>query len=234
MTRLFLTTTLVAGLGGCIDVHRGAQVQFNLQAIERSAPGQHYGLYAVVNGGAVELSRFKVFERVADCQAPADTTLNLQVVQRYDDGADRATLCADDRRLGTVDRIDFGSASLVGGVRVDTTVDLSEAARVFITVEADGDADPRPGAVVMAADLGPGVAPFVDTKIECITAFCAGIDESHPAWSSQCGAALPRKPRARRGVLAGTFLRQPAADDVCAFVELGQIAIVPAEDETFL
>jgi hypothetical protein len=234
MRRLLLGLTLPLTLSACIDVHRGALLQFNLQVAENSAPDTHYELWAVVNNGAVSLGQFKVLQRVADCGAPADITPELQVVQRYDDGTDHETLCSGDRRLGAIDKNDFSTGSLAGGVRIDSVVDLSHAERIFITVEQDGDADPRPAAVVMAADLAAGVAPFYDTKIACISAFCASIDEAHPAYSAQCGANLPSKPRARRGVLAGTFLKQPAAEDACAFIELGQISIVPAEDETTL
>ena len=237
---LSLAVGLGLGLAGCVDVYRGAIVQFNLRRIERSAVGEHYELFAVVNGGAARVAAFKVLSAVRDCGEDPDLTADVDRVQRYDDGADRATLCQSDRRLGLVDKIDLATATLAGGVRVNTPVDLSDAEAVFVTVEADGDRDPGPDRVVMHADLGEGRAPYRPLAIECRHDFCdtlAPDDADKPndatLFEQLCGDKIPVLPRALRGVRRGVFLRVPTTD-VCAAVEVGEIAIVPAVDETFL
>ncbi len=232
--RLACAAGLTLAASGCVDVYRGAIVQFNLSQLSDSAEGQHYQLFAVLSGGVVPLAQFKVFDRVAGCGADPATTPPGQVVQRYDEGADRATLCAGARTLGAIDRIDLGSASLIGGVRVDTPVDLSGAERLFITLEADGDADPRPGQVIMGADLGAGVAPYDAVEAACVADFCASADPAGPAYAARCGDNAPQVPRARRGVLVGAFLSEPTPDDPCFAARQGDVAVVPADDDTFL
>ncbi|MCA9560282.1 MAG: hypothetical protein KC583_17155 [Myxococcales bacterium] len=238
---LTLLSAITLGLvAGCVDIYRGAIVQFNLRRIDRSAPGEHYTLFAVVNGGAVPIAAFKVLSAARDCGQDPDLVADVDLVQRYDDGADRATLCGTDRRLGLVDKIDLATATLAGGVKVTTDVDLRDATSVFLSIEPDGDRDPAPDRVVMRAEIGDGVAPYRPQAIECRRDFCATLDPDDPdkpndamLFEQLCGDNIPTMPRARRGVRKGVLLRLPYAD-ICAAVEAGEIAIVPAEDDTFL
>lgn len=228
---------LALSLGGCVDIYRGAIVQLNLKpgtAAAPSAEGQHYELFAEVNGGLVSLAKYKIFENVADCGADPATTPPVQLVQRYDDGADRATLCGGHRTLGAIDRTDLAAASLVGGVRIDTPVDLSAATRLIISLETDGDSDPRPAQVLLGADLAPGRAPYDQVAVDCAAAFCATADPESAVYGQLCGDNAPTLPRLRRGVRVGEFLVEPVPADLCLAATAGQVAVVPADDDTFL
>lgn len=232
--RRLTVIALGLALASCVDVYRGAIVQFNLTAASTSAPGEHYELFAVVNGGLVSLVKYKVVDNVAGCGADAATSVPLQLVQRYDDGVDQAGLCGIDRALGAIDKIDLGTATFVGGVRVDTPVDLSGATRLIVSLEADGDSDPRPDQVILGADLAAGRSPFAPIAVQCATDFCAALDPMSPAYAQRCGDNAPTLPRARRGVRVGTFLVEPVPDDPCFATSGGEAAVVPADDDTFL
>lgn len=209
---------------GCVEVNRGAIVQMNLKSISPSADGEHYQLFAVVNGGAAPIARFKVLRAVEDCGQDADIVPPLTLVQAYDNGTDRAEVCDQSRRLGAVDEVNLAAGLLVGGVRIDTTTSLADAERVFISVEPDGDGDPRPSAVAMTAELGAGRSPQDAVAIECLEDYCDEVPDD-----ALCDD-IPTLERARRGVLAGTFLRTPVTDP-CNAVVAGEIAIVPAQDD---
>lgn len=219
---------------GCVEVFRGAVVQLNLAGLAPSTPGEHFGLYAALPGGVAPVVRFKVLRRVADCGADARVTPERLMVQRYDDGLDLVALCDTDRNLGNLDQLDLANASLVGGVRVDTAVDLRDAEALLLTRQVDGAADPRPGPPVARAALAAGLSPRWADKVACAEAFCAAIAPEDPLFESNCGENRVQAPRARRGVRAGIFVRAPEPDDPCAAVELGRAAVVPAEDDAWL
>lgn len=210
---------------GCVEVNRGAIVQMNLRNIDVSAEGEHYQLFAVVHGGAVPIQRFKVLRAVEECGQDVDIAVPVTLIQAYDNGVDRAEVCDRARRLGAVDKIDLPTATLAGGVRIDTRKSLADAESVFISVEPDGDGDPRPSATAMTAALGAGRSPQGAVNIECLEEFCAEVPDSPTC------ASIPTLERERRGVLVGTLLRAPVTD-VCNAVEAGEIAIVPAQDDT--
>lgn len=229
-----LALVSLAPLIGCVDVFRGAVVQLNLAGLSPSAAGEHLGLYAALPGGVAPVVRLKVLRRVADCGADARVTPERLMVQRYDDGLDLAALCDAERNLGNLDQLDLANASLVGGIRVDTAVDLRDAEALLLTRQVDGAADPRPGPLVARAALAAGLSPRWTDKVACAEAFCAAIDPEDPLFASNCGDNLVQAPRARRGVLAGIFVRAPESEDPCAAVELGRAAVVPAEDDAWL
>jgi hypothetical protein len=233
LTGLALAAALMP-VAGCVEVFRGAVVQLNLAGLAPSVPGEHLGLYAALPGGVAPVVRLKVLRRVADCGADARVTPERLIVQRYDDGLDLVALCDTDRNLGNLDQLDLATASLVGGIRVDTAVDLRDAEALLLTRQVDGEADPRPGPLVARAALAAGVSPRWTAKVACAEAFCAAIDPADPLFAGNCGENLPVVPRARRGVLAGIFVRAPEPDDPCAAVELGRAAVVPAEDDAWL
>lgn len=214
------------GLAGCVDVHRGAILYLNLQSIPVSTGGTHYQLFGVVNDGAVSLGRFKVLRAIEDCGGDPDLVPPLTLVQRYDNGATAEEVCAFSRRLGARDEVNLAAGVLVGGLRIDSPVDLREATAVFITVEPDGDGDPRPEAPVMRADLAEGRSPHEGVARDCLLAFCEGAPENPVC------ADVAELSRARRGVMLGTFLQTPVTD-ACNAVVTGEVAIVPAEDDTF-
>ena len=237
MRALTLIVAALASLTSCVDIYRGALVQFNLRQATRSAAGEHYEMFAVVNGGAVPIGRFKILNTLSDCGGVAGLTANVDLVARYDNGASVEDMCQSDRRLGLVDKVDLATATLAGGIKLSTPVDLSEADSVFITVEPDGDTDERPGAAVMRGDLDWGVAPFRPTQIACRQAFCEGLDaddaQASALFDQLCGENIPALPRAVRGVRRAVLLRAPVTDE-CNAVEVGELAVVPAEDDTFL
>lgn len=210
---------------GCVEVNRGAIVQMNLKNITPSADGEHYQLFAVVQGSSVPVGRFKVLRAIEDCMQDADLVPPLTLIQAYDNGVSRAEVCAQSRRLGAVDEINLAAGLLVGGVRIDTAKDLADAESVFVSIEADGDGDPRPDLVVMRADLGAGRSPHEAIIKTCLEDFCAEVPDE-----PSC-ADIPALDRARRGVLVGTFVRTPVSD-VCNAIVTGDIAVVPAVDNT--
>lgn len=224
-----LVPGLVTGaLGGCVDINRGAIVQINLKRIDPSAAGEHYQLFAVSNGATAPIARFKVLRAVEDCMQDPDLVPPLTLVQAYDNGASADEICEQSRRLGAVDEINLAAGLLVGGVRIDTSVDLSAAESVFVSIEPDGDSDPRPTIIAMRADLGAGRSPHEGLIRQCLLDYCADA----PPDDAIC-ADIPELDRARRGVLVGTLVRTPVSD-VCNAVVTGDIAVVPALDETTL
>ncbi|MCA9540475.1 MAG: hypothetical protein KC620_16360 [Myxococcales bacterium] len=203
-----LLPLLVFGGSACIDVYRGAIVQMNIgrDSLPQSGDDDHYELFALINGGPVSIGRFKVLHSIDDCGADPQLTSEIRLVQRYDGPGDQLVdLCVDDRRLGTLDTVNLAAGQLIGGVRLNTGVDLSDVERVFINREPDDDPTEGPGAPVLAANMGPEVAPY---DLDCGT----------------------NNPTERRGVLRGVFVRAPETTE-CGGL-LGRIAIVPAEDET--
>lgn len=222
------TALLVSSLSlslGCVEVNRGAIVQINLKNVAPSVDGEHYQLFAVVNGGSVPIERFKVLRAVEDCMQDADLVPPLTLVQAYDNGVSREEVCVQSRRLGAVDEINLAAGLLVGGVRIDTAKDLSDAQSMFLSIEPDGDGDPRPAQVIMRADLGAGRSPHEAIIKTCLEDFCAEVPDE-----PSC-ANIPALDRARRGVLVGTFVRTPVSD-VCNAVVTGDVAVVPSVDET--
>lgn len=197
------------GLASCVPYQRGALVQMN---ISRDAlpphTDAHYALFAVADGRAIEVARFKVLDSIDDCLADPQLTSSVGLIQRYDGpGETISEWCADERRLGVLDTVNLATSQLVGGVRIDTPIDLSGADRLLLTAVPDTLPFSGPGEAVLVADLGPGVAPF---------------DEA-------CTDPLPA---AARGVHRGVWVRAP--DEVPCVGNVGRVAVVPAEDETIL
>lgn len=216
-----LAALALLALVGCVDHTRGAVVQFNIgrDALSRSAigdtdaPGTHYALYAFLGGGPVPIARFKVLDNIVDCFATAELNSSVRLVQRFDEANESPrTVCDDARRYGALDTVDLAAGQLVGGIRIATGIDLTDAERVIITREHDTldrpipDRDPPPGEPVLVADVAYEVAPYDED--------CA--DEA---------------PTPRRGVLRGVFV--PASATATCAGRAGVIAIVPAGDWTF-
>ncbi len=207
-----LCALLLGPLAGCVDYNRGAVVQMNISpdGLPHNDEDRHYGLYAMINGGPVEIERFKVLRSIGDCQADPQLTSPVLLVHRFVDPLDELTvLCGAERRIGALDTIDPTAGLLVGGVRIDTPVDLSTAERLFITREPDSIAvlppgDRAPGPSVLIADVADGVAPF----------------------EAECSDDPPE----RRGVRRGAWVRAPG-ETPCAG-RVGTVAVVPAVDET--
>lgn len=230
---LALAILSAASSAGCVAVHRGALVQMNLNALSPSAPGTHYALFAVVNEGLAPIERFKVLSSIDDCGGSAELTVRLNLVYRYDEGVGLDGRCAPDRRLGAIDKVDAATGTLVGGIRVDTDVDLREAEAMLITLERDGDANPQPERVLMRAELADEVPPYRAIELACRVSFCDQADPEAPITAQLCGPNLPTPPPPQRGTRRGVFIQQPQTD-ICLVAEGGEITIVPAEDDTFL
>lgn len=228
-----LALALLLPAGACVHVNRGAIVQMNFQTLDSNVAGEHYELFAVFGhdapddaddlddgGGAVSIGRFKVLDAIDNTLSPpADgiprqhcagdplITPNVQLVQLYENDYDAASQCDPGERIGTVDKFSDGlRLILAGGVRLDTDVDLAHADALFLSIEPDGDSDPRPAERVLRAGLARGSDPLT------------------------CLFETP--PPERRGVLLGSFV--PVTDTrECPF-RVGRVAVVPAEDETVL
>lgn len=216
-------------LGGCVDYDRGAVVQMNIGAsgLAPNVGETHYALYALINGGPVAIERFKVLDNIDDCLANPQLVNTIPQVSRFElrdavllDDAKRTLLCGAERRLGALDTIDPTAGLLVGGIRIDTAIDLSTAERLFVTAECDRQAVPLdecdeavvlvgddrpPGEAVLVADVAPGVAPY---DVECVDP----------------------PPASRRGVRRGAWVRAPG--EIPCAGRVGTVAVVPAVDET--
>jgi hypothetical protein len=223
----------------CVDVFRGAIVQTNFTVLPSNIEGEHYTLWASVNEGAVSLAHFKVLDAVdhrpegslADtCAGNPLTTPDVQLVQRWEADYDRVRTCGFAERIGTVDKVDVPSATLAGGVRWDVDVDLSDATNLFLTREPDDDLDPTPSGVVARADLGRARDPYEAKRLACLETYCDATPEAQRPTPDPCDGLGLRAPD-RRGVRVGTWLAEPVTA-VCAERPLGEVAVVPAEDET--
>lgn len=236
---LALGFALLASTNGCVDIFRGAIVQTNWTTLPTSARGEHYSLWASVNEGAVKLAQFKVVDAIdhtADdaeresCGGDPLTTLDVQRVQAWAPDFDAARVCDPKTRVGTIDKIDVQSASLVGGVRWDVSVDLRDAEALFVTRGDDAAPEEVPGEVVARATLGDELDPYETVRDTCLRAYCEATPLDARPTPDPCAGLGVRAP-ARRGVLLGTWLGVPA-ESACAARPLGEVAVVPAEDET--
>jgi hypothetical protein len=126
-------------LSGCAD-NAGSTVVLTLfPSLGASDAGEHYELFATVNGSPVSLRKLVVrFQPSAD----GTTSFVKEVVDHF----------APDRVYGFVD---VGNSSVrIGGVRFETPVNLTDATELFLTVEPDGDTDPSPTLeLVLRCDL---------------------------------------------------------------------------------
>lgn len=198
---------------GCVDYNRGAVVQMNISAegLPANDDDLHYALYALLDGSPVEVRRFKVLHSIEDCFADPQLTSPVLTVQRFVHPRDEETiLCASERRMGALDTIDPAAGLLIGGIRIDTAIDLSTAERLLITREFDSiavlpDRERAPGPAVLVADMADEVAPF--------EAACSRV-----------------APDPRRGVRRGAWVRAPG-ETPCAG-RVGTVTVVPAVDET--
>ncbi|MFN3202928.1 MAG: hypothetical protein ACE366_31335 [Bradymonadia bacterium] len=228
LTRALLPAALIAStalLGGCVEPFHGAVIQMNFGTlIPDNAPGEHYQLFFEVNGAVVPGPRFKVLDPVSECDTPqALVPVGLRVVQNYRLGFDQETICSEGQRVGQLDLIDLASASLVGGVRVDTAADVSHATAVFISVEVDDDSDDRPSdRYAVAAELGDGRDPEKDRRLEATAALCEENPEA--LGPDGCSEEALTPLRTRRGVRLGSFV--PLGGGPI----WGEIAVVPAKD----
>ena len=222
MNRLAILMLALAIGTGCIDIFRGAVVQANFARLPSNDPGRHYTLFAVIGEGAVEIATFKVLDSETDCSFPSEITVPVQLIQIYDDSLDLEAQCDAAQRIGTVDKVDVQSSLLVGGMRLETGIDLRDANALFITQEPDGESDPAPSEdLIAAAVLGRGIDPYDLRAIDELRAFCEASPDS-----PSCADPIPDPPRERRGVLVGTFESDPVGR---AF---GRVAVVPAEDKS--
>ena len=208
-------------LSGCVHVFRGAIVDMNFSTLDSNVPTEHYELFANVGDGAVSVGKFKVIDALdhtltpppdgvarQSCLGDPLVTHDVQLVQTYAEDYDADRQCGKAERIGTIDKlVDGVSIILVGGVQLNTEVDLSDADSLFLSLEPDGETDPAPAHIVLHADLGEGTDPLT----------C-----QHPG----------ETPKSRRGVLLGSFV--PAGSTAPCPVPTGRVAIVPAEDDTTL
>lgn len=120
-------------LAGCAD-YGGTEVYMTLNAgILSSVDGEHFELFASVNGSAVSLKRFTVRNE------PSSEGLAVKAILDFDPPY---------AELGVTDSVDTNGL-LQGGVFFRTAVDLTSATDVFATVELDGESDPAPSQEVI-------------------------------------------------------------------------------------
>jgi hypothetical protein len=165
--RLLVVTALA--LAACQAAELNAVVYYDFALLPESEPAQHYQQFADVNGGVAEFGCLVVERRQVNCYDNAGTgepNLRLGVVECECPCAElEADPCDPTRPMvrkgivrGLVNQVH--GQHVLGGVELPTPVDLAEASRVFITVEANDDASPAPGAQVIlrgALESGSGV-----------------------------------------------------------------------------
>jgi hypothetical protein len=98
-----------------------------------SSDGEHYELFATVNGSAVSLKRFIVRNE------PPGEGLAVKAIIDFDPPY---------TQLGVTDSLD-ANGLLQGGARFGLPIDLSGATEVFATIELDGESDPAPSKSVV-------------------------------------------------------------------------------------
>ena len=98
-----------------------------------SADGEHYELFATIDGSAVLIKRFTVRNEAAALGLSVKTVVDFDPPYT---------------ELGVTDSLD-PNGLLQGGIYFQTPIDLTSASEVFATVEADGDSDPAPSLDVL-------------------------------------------------------------------------------------
>ena len=149
---------LVLSFAGCTDFG-GTQLHMTLNAgVLASADGEHYELFATVNGSAVSLKRFIIQNE------PSSAGLAVKTVLDFDPPYSR---------LGVTDSLD-SNGLLQGGISFRLPLDLSSATEVFATIELDGESDPAPSRTVVfqgtlrAVSRGTISAILVDSVLSSV------------------------------------------------------------------
>ena len=144
--------------GGCADVGQ-TDVHMTVNAgVLASAEGEHYELFATVNGSAVSIKRFVVRNE------PSSAGLAVRSVIDFDPPF---------AELGVSDSLD-ANGLLQGGVYFRTGVYLGTASEAFATIERDDDVDPTPSTDVVfrgalkAISRGVLTAVLIDSSVSSV------------------------------------------------------------------
>jgi hypothetical protein len=137
MKRLLITVAVL--LFSACQVESITMVALTLTNTNGEAPeGQHYELFAILNGGAVSLVKYDI--RLTSLGGGA---FQKQVLDHLN----------SEHQLGVVDGY-ANPPRPVGGIRFLVPFDLAPASELFITLENNGDTDPVPSIeVVMDCEL---------------------------------------------------------------------------------
>ena len=168
MQRLRLVVVLVAlaAASGCSATDVRSVLYYDFVQLDESAASEHYQQFADVHGGIVDLGCFVVQRRQTNCFDTAGNgqpNLHLGVVECVCPcTALEADPCDATRApvrkgviRGVVAQVD--GPLVLGGVELPVPIDLSDATRLFITLEANSDADPRPSSdIILSGKLACG------------------------------------------------------------------------------
>ena len=125
----------LALLVGCSGGNAGTIVAMTLTDQVGPAPeGSHYELFAELHGGVVSIR--KIFIQ------PPSGAGGANVIKEVYDYFDR------EQKLGVVDGYET-TIGPIGGIRFDSSLDLTDATSLFMTHEDDEDTDPVPSQDVL-------------------------------------------------------------------------------------
>jgi hypothetical protein len=149
---------LLVFTSACVASDVRSVLYYDFVQLEESTPGQHYQQFADVHGGIVDIGCFVVERRQTNCYDTAGNgqpNLHLGVIEctcpcteRVADPCDasRAMVHAGTIR-GVVAQVD--GPLVLGGVELPVPIDLTDATRLFITVEDDADTSPQPSTDIL-------------------------------------------------------------------------------------
>ena len=137
---LLVFVLLVLGPSCLPDPFRGSQVVLELgtqnQTDVANRPTEHYELFALINGGLVQVGAFVIDETLVAY------TFTGQPL-------------AEEEKIGVATRSSPDGLPQ-GGIEITTEANLADAEAILLTLEANGDTDPTPSEkVVGRAALSP-------------------------------------------------------------------------------
>jgi hypothetical protein len=148
----------LALLAGCQADDVRSVLYYDFVQLEESAADQHYQQFADVRGGIVDVGCFVVQRRQTNCFDTAGNglpNLHLGVVECTCPCVEVEPDPCDPTRpvvrkgtiRGVVAQVD--GPLVLGGVELPVNIDLGDATHLFITVEANADASPRPSSDIL-------------------------------------------------------------------------------------
>lgn len=168
----------LAWASGCSATDVRSVLYYDFVQLDESAVDQHYQQFADVHGGIVDLGCFVVQRRQTNCFDTAGNgqpNLHLGVVEcECPCTALEVDPCDPTRapvRKGVIRGVvaQTDGPLVLGGVELPVPIDLSDATRLFITVEANSDADPRPSSDIILSGKLAADGAVVNGVLDCPT-----------------------------------------------------------------
>ena len=169
---------LVALASGCTASDVRSVLYYDFVELDESAPTQHYQQFADVHGGIVDIGCFVVERRQTNCYDTAGNgqpNLHLGVVECEcpctEEVADPCDATRAPVRKGTIRGVvaQVDGPLVLGGVELPVPIDLGDATRLFITIEDNADADPRPSPNVILQGKLEADGAVVNGVLDCPT-----------------------------------------------------------------